>query len=144
MIEYDLDFEAQLRTLYGKDVVLDKRYGKKKTPTIDFSSFLGIMRFYTQLLQPPPRPKAGKNAIGVVYLEGMILPGESDGSPFGSSGMAYSTTIRKALDKAAKDDSIKAVVFRINSGGNSDGSLLRISVCSLKTVAQRKTHDGHL
>ncbi len=43
--------------------------------------------------------------------------------PFAGASGAYSTPIRKALDEAADDDSIKAVVLRVNSpGGSAVGS----------------------
>jgi protease-4 len=52
-------------------------------------------------------------------VEGAIVPGRPQPSPFGSQGIAYSDPIRKALDKAAQDDSVKAVVLRVNSPGGS-------------------------
>ncbi len=118
-VQHRQEFEAELRRLNGDDVRFDKRYGKKKKSTIDFSSLFGILQFYAKLLSPPQPAKTGKSAVAVVYLEGMILPGEANPNPFSSMAAAYSTTIRKALDKVADDDSIKAVVFRINSGGGS-------------------------
>jgi len=48
----------------------------------------------------------------------MIVPGTSRGSIFGSSG-ATSSDIRKALDEAARDDLVKAVVLRVDSPGGS-------------------------
>ena len=50
-----------------------------------------------------------------------ILPGKPNPSPFGSEseGYAYSTPIRKALDKLAEDKDVKAIVLRVNSPGGS-------------------------
>ncbi len=47
---------------------------------IDLSSPLGILKFYGELLSGPKKKKAGDNAIAIVYVEGMILPGSSDPS----------------------------------------------------------------
>ncbi|MEW6251717.1 MAG: signal peptide peptidase SppA, partial [Planctomycetota bacterium] len=57
-------------------------------------------------------------AVGLIYIEGVISPGESEDDPFLGSG-AGSTTIRYALDRARKDDNIKAVVVRVDSPGGS-------------------------
>src|SRR5260221_10974927 len=40
-------------------------------------------------------------------------------NPFGGSLGAFSDDVRQALEKAAADDSIKAVVLRVNSPGGS-------------------------
>jgi protease-4 len=70
-------------------------------------------------------------------VEGAIVPGRPQPSPFGSQGVAYSDPIRKALDKAAEDDSVKAVVLRVNSpGGSAVGS--EIILQATRRVAAKK------
>ena len=118
-VRHRQEFETHLRETYGDKTEFDKRYGKKKKAGIDFSSPMGVMQFYAELFAPPRRARHDKDAVAVVYLEGIILSGSPAPSPFGTSGLAYSTPIRKALDKLVEDDSVKAVVFRINSGGGS-------------------------
>src|SRR5205085_4145641 len=63
--------------------------------------------------------KSEKNAVGIVYVDGTIALGTGKSSPFGGATGAHSTDIRKALDDAARDDSIKAVVLRVDSPGGS-------------------------
>jgi protease-4 len=58
--------------------------------------------------------------IAVVEAEGAIVTGTGGGAPFGSSSNAYSDDVAEALYDAAKDDDIKAVVFRVSSPGGSD------------------------
>uniref|UniRef100_UPI00356B309F signal peptide peptidase SppA n=1 Tax=Sandarakinorhabdus sp. TaxID=1916663 RepID=UPI00356B309F len=54
------------------------------------------------------------DAVGVVYVTGNIVDGEA---PRGTAGSA---TIRQALEEAlAKNDDIKALVVRVDSGGGS-------------------------
>lgn len=118
-VQHRQDFVAGLKKEYGDDVKFDKKYGKKKPMTIDMSSPFGVFQFWGELLAGPKSRVSTKDSVAIVYLEGMIVAGESGGSPFGDSGTAYSTPIRKALDKVAEDDTIKAVVFRIDSGGGS-------------------------
>ncbi len=64
-----------------------------------------------------PAPHEGKprsrNKIAVVFAQGNILPGEGDEATIGSEHI--SATIRKARE----DKNVKAIVFRVNSGGGS-------------------------
>lgn len=120
-VEFRQDFVDRLKEKYGEDVKFNRKYAKKKRAEIDFSSPVGILKFYAELFAGPRRSVSGKDAVAIVYVEGPIVAGSSDPSmfPFGSQGIAYSTPIRRALDKAAADDSIKAVVLRVNSPGGS-------------------------
>ncbi|MBW3617170.1 MAG: signal peptide peptidase SppA [Proteobacteria bacterium] len=58
--------------------------------------------------------------IAVVEAEGAIVTGTGDTDPFGSNANAYSDDVAEALYKAAKDDDVRAVVFRVSSPGGSD------------------------
>jgi protease-4 len=118
-VEHRQELEAMLREKFGQQVKFDKKYGKKTGPEIDFSSPLGVMKFYGELLGGP-RKKKYQDSVAVVYVEGPIIEGSGDASPFAlAGGVAASTPIRRALDKAAADDTIKAVVLRVNSPGGS-------------------------
>jgi protease-4 len=64
-----------------------------------------------------------QDKIAIVVAEGEIVTGESGSNPIpipliGGKHMG-STTISEALDKVKTDKQVKAVVFRINSGGGS-------------------------
>ncbi len=61
-----------------------------------------------------------KPKIAIIYANGLILPGKSifNDSAIIPSIMG-SDTITSAIKKARSDDSVKAIVFRINSGGGS-------------------------
>jgi protease IV len=81
---------------------------------------MGLLKLWASVLEGEKKKAAGKDLIGVVYVEGMILDGKPDPSPFSSdSDNAYSTPLRKALDKLADDKDVKAVVLRVNSPGGS-------------------------
>jgi protease-4 len=92
-VEYRQDFVAGLKKKYGDEVVFEKKYGKKKGTEIDFSSPMGILKFYGELLSGPKKKESKKPAIAIVYVDGMILPGsgEPSGIPLLAGGMAYST-----------------------------------------------------
>ncbi|MEI6456517.1 MAG: signal peptide peptidase SppA [bacterium] len=51
--------------------------------------------------------------IAVIYAQGSIASGEGDDQSIGSESMS------KAIRKAREDDKVKAIVFRVNSGGGS-------------------------
>ena len=57
--------------------------------------------------------------VAVVYLSGDMVDGESQNIPFVGIKLAGSYTIARALKRAREDASVKAVVFRIETGGGS-------------------------
>jgi protease-4 len=119
--EYREDFEAMLRSKYGADVTFDKEYGREKKKSLDLSSPMAIFKLWGEAMASSAK-KADKPAVAVVYVDGGIVAGKSQDSPFGGK-VAGSTDIRKALDQAASDDSVKAVVLRVDSpGGSATGS----------------------
>ncbi len=117
-IEHRQDFTAMLKSKFGKDVVFDKKYGEKKSSSLDLNNPFAALKLWTDLLGQMQKKKSTKNAVGIVYVDGGIALGKSQPSLFGKSG-AMSSDIRKALDEAAADDSIKAVVLRVDSPGGS-------------------------
>lgn len=56
--------------------------------------------------------------VAVIYASGAITGGSSNNSPFGGE-MVGSDTIVKAVNDAAADSSIKAIVLRVDSPGGS-------------------------
>ncbi len=52
-----------------------------------------------------------RDKIAIVFAEGSIVQGKSDGTNIGS------VTTAKAISKARKNEKVKAIVFRVNSGG---------------------------
>ena len=118
-VEHRQDFVARLKKQYGEEVQFDKKYAKKKQIDVDFSSPFGLVKFWSELFQGGKKKKPAKKTIAIVHVDGPIVPGAPEPSPFGTDRIAYSTPIRKALDKVAEDDSVKAVVLRVSSPGGS-------------------------
>jgi protease-4 len=115
-VEHRQAFLRDVTERYGPTAKIVKHYGRDKGPEIDTSSPFGFFSFFNELMQGVQ--PSFKPAVAVVYAEGLIIPGRSQESLFGGNVMG-STTLRAALDKARKDDSIKAVVLRIDSPGGS-------------------------
>lgn len=57
--------------------------------------------------------------VALVYLNGDMVDGESQFIPLVNVKLAGSYTIARALKRAREDDSVKSVVFRIETGGGS-------------------------
>lgn len=116
-VEDRAELTQMLRKEFGPDTVFEKRYGAEKQPELNFSNPFAMMGVFAQLMNPP-KAGAGKPAVGVVYVNGPIVTGASDSNPL-LGQLAASTDIAKALDQAADDNSVKAVVLRVDSPGGS-------------------------
>lgn len=73
--------------------------------------------------------KSSRDRIAVIYAVGGIDGGEGDDESIGSE------TISKEIRKARLDEKVKAIVFRVNSGG---GSALASDVIWRETVLAKK------
>jgi protease-4 len=118
-IEHRQEFEAGLNSKFGDQVVFEKKYGEKKQPTLDLSNPFAVFKLLGEAMGEAKAKKSTKPAVGIVYVDGAIQLGRKEFSLFGDSGGAFSSEVRKALDEAARDDSIKAVVLRVDSPGGS-------------------------
>jgi len=118
-VEQRQDFEAMLTERYGPEVRFEKEYGRKHQDSLDFSSPLALLKIWGELFGGAQKKGEPKPAVGIVYVDGPIMTGKGTASPFGGSLGAFSSDVREALEKAAADDSIKAVVLRIDSPGGS-------------------------
>ncbi len=118
-VEHRQDFEAMLKERYGSDVIFAKKYGRKNEPDLDFSSPFSLVKIWMELFRGPEKKADARPAVGIVYVNGPIMDGKGMASPFGGSLGAFSSDVQRALEKAAADNSIKAVVLRINSPGGS-------------------------
>lgn len=118
-VEHRDEFVAHLKEEYGSKIKIDKKYGKKTQQTVDLNNPFAVMQLYMELLSGPRQTKSTKDAVAIVYVEGGIMPGSPPPSLFGASEGAYGDPIRKALDKAAEDNTVKAVVLRVDSPGGS-------------------------
>ena len=121
-VEYREDFEAMLRGKYGAEVKFEKKYGEEEKKQLDLSSPMAIFKLWGEAMGAGKKKEAEKPGVAIVYVDGGIVAGKSESSPLGGK-TAGSTDIRKALDEVADDDSVKAVILRVDSpGGSATGS----------------------
>lgn len=117
-VQHRQDFVNDLKKRYGDESEFVSNYGHKDDMAVPEDPF-AMFSFFMKLFNPSPKVYT-EPSVAIVYVEGAIQTGEAEKSLFGGGGDgAYSTTIRKALDKAAKDDTVKAVVLRVDSPGGS-------------------------
>jgi len=57
--------------------------------------------------------------VAIVYATGSIMTGKSSGGGFFSGDVMGSETTAELIRKARKDKNVKAIVFRVDSGGGS-------------------------
>ena len=112
-VEYQDDLVEQVKREYGPETFIDNDYHKQPALDVDmahpFQSCLNLAQHFAQVERPEPG-----DSIGLIYVDGMIVTGY--GPP---SVGAYSGDLRAAFKEAMNDDSIKAVVLRVNSPGGS-------------------------
>ena len=95
-LKYDDEVKAEIRDSLkiGKDVKIN---------------FLTINRY----MSATNYKSSGSNKIALIHAEGNIVDGK------GMEGMIGSEDFRELISTARRDKSVKAIVFRINSGGGS-------------------------
>ncbi len=97
--------------LIYKDELLAEFKTKLKVDSADKVEYISL-EDYTSV--PDSKKKDFKSEkIAVIYAQGSIEGGEGDDETIGSE------KISKAIRKAREDEKVKAIVFRINSGGGS-------------------------
>ncbi len=118
-VEHQQDFVARISGQHGP--IRANYGGGGENPFADmpedpFGMFLEVVKM---LKGKPMKASMSGNAIAIINVEGAIRSGEQPVGIFGTASGAFSRTIRRALDQAANDPSIKAVVLRVNSPGGS-------------------------
>ncbi|MEJ2595109.1 MAG: signal peptide peptidase SppA [bacterium] len=91
------------------DEVLDllkEKTGIEKEDDLEWVSFNKYIN-----VKPADKPTTSRNRIAVVYAQGSIVPGKGGPMEIGGRSMA------KAIREARTSDRVKAMVFRVNSGG---------------------------
>jgi protease IV len=130
-VETRQQFLAQVKDAMAGQIRIDNRYGQDKQPKINLANPFAFFSILSEMFNPP-RKSAQKDAVALIYVEGAIVPGHGQPSPFGMVGGAFSGDVRKALELAAQDDSIKAVVMRVNSpGGSAEASEVILNAARL-------------
>ncbi len=117
-VEQRDEFLAVVRERIGGRVIFDNRYREDRPGAgVDLNHPFAFFNIFSQMMKPAPRPT--QPTIGVIHVEGAIMPGYRRSSPFMTSTGAFAGDIRHALERAAREDAIKGVVLRVDSPGGS-------------------------
>jgi protease-4 len=113
--QYADKFEAAIKkTFKDEKVVIARNYLAAKKEDLDLSSLTGILKLFS----PPKSRSSSKPKVAVVYALGAITTGKSSSGILGGETMG-STTIIEAIREAEKDETVKAIVLRVDSPGGS-------------------------
>jgi protease-4 len=119
-IAYADDYQDQLQTALKKQQKADtlnfiKDYGKEKSKEIDLSNPFAFFK----MLAAPSKPRSSSHLkIAVIYASGIITTGKSEEGIFEAETVG-STTMLEAIRQAEKDETVKAIVLRVDSPGGS-------------------------
>lgn len=93
---------------------------EKAPPRLYLARYAGAVRSRLAPPVPPIRGRPSKPTVAVVTIEGLIVNGRGTPQflPFGASTVG-SDTIAAALREVAADDSVSAIVLRVDSSGGS-------------------------
>lgn len=118
------DYASQL-TIRDADIALEKKfidqigyrdnavqYIHEKLSSSDDPKFVSL-KDYIGSNRMTSSANISKNKIAVIYAEGDIVEGK------GSQGQIGGDRLAAAIEKARKDDKVKAIVLRVNSPGGS-------------------------
>ncbi len=98
------------------EVKVVRDYGKVKPEAPDFSNPFKLLEMFAA----PKKPAASKAAkVAVVYVVGGIASGKGGVNPLFGGSAVGSDTIVEAVRTAEKDDTVKAIVLRVDSPGGS-------------------------
>ncbi len=126
-----LDYEDKMISDIQKEVK-----GVQFVPLERYNAVIKRKSFEKTLLS-----KNKKITIAVIPIDGMILSGAPKSSPFGMNGQfAGADDIVEAIQDAANDNSVKAIVLRVNSPGGSPtaSETIHRAVVWAKTVKNKK------
>ena len=114
---YDALVATLKATSEDEEVQVVKPGSERQRKVPDMNSFAGLMQLFS-ILNPPQRAQAAaENQIALIYASGPILP-DID-SIFTSMSAITPKALKKAFEKARTDDSVRAIVMRIDSPGGS-------------------------
>ncbi|MGN6628106.1 MAG: signal peptide peptidase SppA, partial [Tepidisphaeraceae bacterium] len=104
---------ALMKQELGREVNFVHDYGQDERKAVDVSNPFALFALLNRRPVESTRPK-----VAIVYAEGTIVDGDGGSSLLGGHSVG-SETIRRAMRMADRDDTVKAVVIRIDSPGGS-------------------------
>lgn len=117
-----MDLDAHLEKEYGDTVSLVNDLWVTSGPAAPDLTKMGMFQAFGELmkaLSEGGKRQVSRDTIALLYIDGMIVDGESERSLLGGSTSVGDLTIRKALKEIETNPLIKGLVVRIDSPGGS-------------------------
>ena len=116
-LEYRDEFYARVRQRDGHELAVeDAKFGRDIN--LEVTGFMGFMNLFNEILGVPKgKFKSSAPKLAVINAVGPIVD-QASGDIFGSEAVT-ADAMRQAFEEVRDDDSVKAVVFRVNSPGGS-------------------------
>jgi protease-4 len=125
-----LDYEDVLA-----DELRSQYQGAGLVPVEDYTAIINRKRTESALLSSSNHAPT----IAIIPVEGMIVSGSAGASPYGfQNNMAGADDIVSAIEDAANDKSVKAIVLRVNSPGGSPSASETIHRAVIWAKAKKK------
>jgi protease-4 len=110
---YEDELDAYVDELVGRDVELERTEAR---PRDRYEGVAGLLRLWRDANAGRRRHRSRREKIALVHVEGVIVQGNVV-DPWGARGFCSSGVVREALDDAASDPTVKAIVLRVDSPG---------------------------
>lgn len=115
---YDQFKDHMRKHLKVDELVVDKKYGRKDK-TLDMNNPFVLFSQIMAAFGGKKKKDSEQPKIALIYASGPIHSGKNTVDPMSGENTIGSDTLAAAIDEAARDDSIKAIVLRVNSPGGS-------------------------
>jgi protease-4 len=118
-VAYEDQFrDAIKRELKAERLDIARNYGRPKPESLDFSNPFKLIATIQKMMEPPKPAETKGPRIAVVYAVGAIVTGKGGGGLFGTD-LVGSETMVNAIRQAEEDETVKAIVLRVDSPGGS-------------------------
>ncbi|MFP6724473.1 MAG: signal peptide peptidase SppA [Candidatus Poribacteria bacterium] len=110
---------ASLEASHDREIEFVFNYGKKAGRQPDLGTFAGLMKLISMFTNPTTQSKESTNPkIALIYAVGPIMPNQLQ-IPFGIGEGITPQRMLEALHTAREDESVRAIVIRVDSPGGS-------------------------
>jgi len=116
-------YKDQFDEFLKKDLKADKveivgKYGCESLD-LDTTNFFALFSQIMSSMSEKSKPKSKNPKIAIIYASGPIHSGKNSVDPFSQSHSIGSDTMVEAIQEAADDETVKAIVMRVDSPGGS-------------------------
>lgn len=106
------------KMLKAEEIEVEEKYGRKDKD-LDLDNPLVLFSQLMSAFQEGKKKESKKPKIALIYASGQIYSGKNKVDPFSGEVTIGSDTLVEAIESAAEDETVKAIVLRINSPGGS-------------------------